>query len=96
MFSGDIHEELTATNEKELMPVFVDLFGVLIWCIKALANKARQVCPHRLHRGPGTRGYPCTRQGDRSQPAAPLSSPQDLAAVEADQGAIAVAIQQGY
>jgi len=39
MVSGDIHEELMATNEKEIMPVVIDLFGVLIWCIETLANE---------------------------------------------------------
>jgi hypothetical protein len=38
MVSGDIHEELMATNEKEIMPVVVDLIGVLVWCIKTLAD----------------------------------------------------------
>lgn len=36
--SGDIHEELSATNEMEIMPVLVDLFGVLTWCISTLAD----------------------------------------------------------
>lgn len=36
--SGDIHEELSATNEREIMPVLVDLFGVLLWCIETLAD----------------------------------------------------------
>lgn len=39
MVSGDIHEELTATNEQEIMPVVLDLWGVLIWCITTLADK---------------------------------------------------------
>ncbi|KOR22940.1 hypothetical protein [Burkholderia cenocepacia] len=38
MVSGDIHEELMATNEAEIMPTVIDLFGVLIWCITTLAN----------------------------------------------------------
>lgn len=38
MVSGDIHEELTATNESEIMPVVLDLFGVLTWCISTLAD----------------------------------------------------------
>ena len=37
MVSGDIHEELMATNEMEIMPVVVELFGVLTWCIETLA-----------------------------------------------------------
>jgi len=36
MVSGGIHEELMATDEMEIMPVVVDLIGVLIWCIDAL------------------------------------------------------------
>jgi hypothetical protein len=39
MVSGDIHEELMATNEKEIMPTVLDLFGVLSWCIHTLANE---------------------------------------------------------
>lgn len=39
MVSGGIHEELLATDEKEIMPVVLDLFGVLIWCIDTLANE---------------------------------------------------------
>lgn len=39
MVSGDIHEELSATNEKEIMPVVLDVFGVLVWCIETLADK---------------------------------------------------------
>lgn len=43
MISGDIHEELTATNEKEVMPVVLDLFGVLIWALTTLADEFGQV-----------------------------------------------------
>lgn len=39
MVSGDIHEELSVTNETEIMPMVIDLFGVLIWCITALAKE---------------------------------------------------------
>jgi hypothetical protein len=39
MVSGDIHEELMATNSMEIMPTVVDLFGVLTWCIETLANE---------------------------------------------------------
>jgi hypothetical protein len=39
MVSGDIHEELMATNDMEIMPTVLDLFGVLIWCIETLANE---------------------------------------------------------
>lgn len=38
LFSGDIHEELMATNEHEVMPTFMDLYGVLIWFIEDIAN----------------------------------------------------------
>lgn len=38
MVSGDIHEELTATNEREIMPTVIDLYGVLVWCISTLAD----------------------------------------------------------
>lgn len=37
MVSGGIHEELMATDEMEIMPVVVDLIGVLIWCIDTLS-----------------------------------------------------------
>jgi hypothetical protein len=43
MVSGDIHEELVATNEKEIMAVVVDLIGVLVWCIKTLADAFHKV-----------------------------------------------------
>lgn len=39
MVSGDIHEELVATNETEIMPTVIDLWGVLIWCIETLAKE---------------------------------------------------------
>jgi len=39
MVSGDIHEELEVTNETEIMPTFVDLQEVLIWCIETLADE---------------------------------------------------------
>ena len=39
MVTGDIHEELSNTNDAPIMPTVVDLFGVLIWCISALADK---------------------------------------------------------
>lgn len=43
MVSGDIHEELQATNEIEIMPTVVDLIGVLAWCIRTLADEFGQV-----------------------------------------------------
>ena len=43
MFSGDIHEELMATNEVELGPAFVDLEGVMIWCIEKLLDHVGQM-----------------------------------------------------
>jgi len=39
MFSGDIHEELSRTNESPIMPTVLDLMGVLIWSIKTLADE---------------------------------------------------------
>lgn len=38
MVTGDIHEELEATNETEIMPTFKDLHETLIWCIESLAE----------------------------------------------------------
>lgn len=43
MFSGDIHEELSMTNAQPIMPTFLDLYGVMIWCIKALADEFKKV-----------------------------------------------------
>lgn len=43
MVSGDIHEELMATNQAEMMPTIIDLYGVLIWCIRKLADEFGQV-----------------------------------------------------
>lgn len=43
MVSGDIHEELSESNELPIMPTVVDLFGVLIWCINTLADKMGNV-----------------------------------------------------
>ena len=43
MITGDIHEELMATNEREIMPVVVDLWGVLVWCVTTLADKFGKV-----------------------------------------------------
>lgn len=39
MVSGDIHEELSRTNETPIMPSVLDLMGVLIWCIETLADE---------------------------------------------------------
>lgn len=39
MVTGDIHEELSVTNEQPIMPTVIDLFGVLIWCIETLADQ---------------------------------------------------------
>ena len=38
MISGNIHDELTATNEINSMPAVLDLYGVLVGTITALAN----------------------------------------------------------
>jgi hypothetical protein len=43
MVSGDIHEELQATNEAEIMKCVVDLYGALVWAIQALANEFGRV-----------------------------------------------------
>ncbi|WP_174875203.1 hypothetical protein [Vogesella oryzae] len=43
MVSGDIHEELQATNEMEIMPTVLDLVGVLQWCIQQLADEFGRV-----------------------------------------------------
>lgn len=39
MVSGDIHEELSKTNEQAIMPVVVDLYGVLITAITRMADE---------------------------------------------------------
>ena len=39
MFSGDIHDELSQTNEIPLLPAHLDLFGVLVWAINVLADE---------------------------------------------------------
>lgn len=39
MISGNIHEELTATNELNSMPAVLDLFSVLVGVITALADR---------------------------------------------------------
>lgn len=39
MVSGDIHEELSVTNDTEIMPAVIDLWGTLIWCISKLADE---------------------------------------------------------
>jgi len=38
MVTGDIHEELTATNDAPIMPTVIDLFGAIIWMIDELLN----------------------------------------------------------
>ena len=39
MMSGDIHEELSESNEMPVMPCLLDLFGVLRWAISTLADE---------------------------------------------------------
>lgn len=39
MVSGDLHDELSQTNETPIMPAVLDLFGVLITCIRTLADE---------------------------------------------------------
>lgn len=43
MVSGDIHEELSATNESEVMPVVLDLWASLSWVIDRLSDKFGRV-----------------------------------------------------
>lgn len=38
MLSGDIHEELSESNEMPVMPALLDLYGVLVWAIGSLAT----------------------------------------------------------
>lgn len=39
MISGDIHDELSATNELEPMPAVLDLCGTLIWAVQILVEQ---------------------------------------------------------
>jgi hypothetical protein len=39
MVSGDIHEELSVTNEAPIMAAVLDLFGVLTWVVSTLADE---------------------------------------------------------
>lgn len=39
MVTGDIHEELTATNDAPIMPTVVDLYGILIEGLTLMANE---------------------------------------------------------
>jgi len=39
MLSGDIHEELSETNDVPMMPALLDLYGVLRWAIATLADE---------------------------------------------------------
>lgn len=39
MLTGDIHEELSETNDAPNMVALLDLFGVLKWCIGTLADR---------------------------------------------------------
>jgi hypothetical protein len=39
MISGNIHEELTATNELNTMPTILDLYGVMVGVIGAVADR---------------------------------------------------------
>ena len=43
MFSGDIHDELSRTNEQPIMPMVLDLYGVLIEVINVLADEYGQI-----------------------------------------------------
>lgn len=39
MVSGDIHDELSQTNDAPMLPVVLDLVAALTWCIKTLADR---------------------------------------------------------
>jgi hypothetical protein len=43
MMSGDLHDELTETNEVPMMPCLLDLYGVLRWAVSALADEFGRV-----------------------------------------------------
>ena len=43
MVSGDIHEELSRTNEQPIMPVVLNIFGVLSECLEVLADEFGRV-----------------------------------------------------
>lgn len=43
MFSGNIHQELATTNDIEVMPAVLDIWGVLAWCIETLADEFGKV-----------------------------------------------------
>lgn len=43
MISGDIHEELSETNELPSMPVVLDLFSVLVWAIAEMQKRFGRV-----------------------------------------------------
>jgi hypothetical protein len=43
MFSGDIHEELSVTNENDIMPLFVDLHGIMVWFFDTLIKQFGKV-----------------------------------------------------
>jgi len=52
MISGDIHDELTATNEKPVMPTFIDLYENMVSVISRLADTFGNVfvpCVHGNH-----------------------------------------------
>jgi hypothetical protein len=41
--SGNIHDELVATNDIPIMPAFIELLGILIWFINTLADEFKQL-----------------------------------------------------
>lgn len=43
MLSGDIHEELSQTNEEPMMKVLVDLYGKMVWAIDTLQREFGKV-----------------------------------------------------
>ena len=58
MVSGDIHEDLSLTNEVPIMPAVLDLFGVLIWAFTTLADRFGRVFVPWV---PGNHGRNTTR-----------------------------------
>lgn len=41
--SGDIHEDLTSTNDKPMMPAFLDVFNVLSWFLETMLSEFNKV-----------------------------------------------------
>lgn len=43
MITGDIHEELTVTNDLPVIPTIMDLFGVLVWLIDEFLKHFKRI-----------------------------------------------------